>query len=99
MEQMKTKEAYYPYEGGGEFVEFLPDIKKVARKRHNPRDMVYQPLPGPTRWAVAELVDKLHCTKDHLAECWDIATQQVYDAYSRAEVKISQISREIYIPC
>jgi len=97
---MKSREEYYPYEGGGRFVEFLSpiEIKAVNRKKPHPRDIIYQPIPGPFRWAFAELVEGLHRTKDNFLECWDIANQQVYDYYSRAQVRISRLAHEIYIP-
>jgi hypothetical protein len=95
---MKTREAYYPYEGGGEFVEFLLPIKRKIRKV-DPIEKVYQPIPQIARIPFANLVKNLHRTKENFLECWDIATHQVYDEYVRFQVELSQLSREIYIPC
>ena len=103
-------EGYYPHEGGGEFIEFLPpiEINQINCKKHHPIDFIYHPVPSSCRWVFAGVIDKMHKTREdlekhptvrHLEECYEIASRQITDAYSLANARVSRLSRGIYFPC
>ena len=105
---MKSREEYYPYEGGGRFVEFLSpiEIKAVNRKKPHPRDIIYQPIPGPFRWAFAELVEGLHRTKDNYyplgvlrvdpddEQCYYFALVRGYEKIKKSDGLLIKIDEE-----